>query len=77
MVSVLPEVHSQVHVVYIIVKDSSVSCEPYVLQWNDVLAIFFMCTGENLILISELLSKHIVKSKVIIPPESQDTIAAH
>jgi hypothetical protein len=74
---VLSEIHSQVHVVDIIVKDGSISCEFYVSQWNYMLAILLMSACKNLILICELLSKHKVKSEVIIPPESEDTISAY
>jgi len=68
IVAVLPEILSEVHSMSLNDKDCSISGELYILDANNVLAIFLFCFDEYQVLEVELLCKHIIKYEIIKAP---------
>jgi hypothetical protein len=68
IVAVFSEVFSQIHSIFLNDKDCSISGELYILDANNVLAIFLFCFDEYQVFEVELLCKHIIQCEIIKAP---------
>ena len=71
IVAMFSQVFSQIHRMFFKDKDSSISGELYILDANNVLAIFLFCFDEYQVFEVELLCKHIIQCEIIITPQAK------